>query len=140
MEVVWRVKDDAERVLRQRRTFRARLDALARPPSDIDGAELIYGELVTNTVRYARGAVEVRLELSSGKSPVLVVRDHGPGLHRTPRPADPYAESGRGLAIVESLAHEVAVHDAADGGTVVRAVLPITLRERHRPPVSVAQE
>lgn len=140
MEVVWSVEDEAEHVLRQRRTFRARLDALSRPPSDIDGAELIYGELVTNAVRYARGAVEVRLERSACKPPVLVVRDHGPGLHGTQRPADPYAESGRGLAIVQKLARDVDVHDAEGGGTVVRAVLPITMRERRRARISSHDE
>jgi anti-sigma regulatory factor (Ser/Thr protein kinase) len=126
--VVWRVEDQAERVLRQRRTFRAQLDALAKPPSDVDAAELIYGELVANTVRYARGEVEVRLELVDHEAPVLVVRDHGPGLRCRPwlPRRDPYAESGRGLAIVEILAREVDVKDAAGGGTVVRAVLPVS--------------
>ena len=133
MAIVWKVKDEAERVLRQRRAFRECLASIAEAPSsDVDAAELIYGELVANTVRYANGAVEVRLELIDSKPPVLVVRDHGPGLRChpwTPR-RDPYAESGRGLGIVELLARDVAVHDAAGGGTVIRAVLPVTPRER----------
>ncbi len=132
MAVVWKVEDEAERVLRQRRAFRECLTSLAEPPSGVDAAELIYGELVANTVRYANGAVEVRLELVDSKPPVLVVRDHGPGLRShpwTPR-RDLYAESGRGLGIVELLAREVAVDTPASGGTVVRAVLPVTPRER----------
>ena len=126
MAIVWRVEDQAERVLGQRRAFRECLAALAEPQSDVDAAELIYGELVANTVRYARGPVEVRLELV-GRAPVLVVRDHGPGLRTRPRSPrrDPYAESGRGLGIVELLAREVAVEDADGGGTVVRATLPV---------------
>jgi len=130
--VVWKVEDEAERVLGQRRAFRECLTSIAEPPSDVDAAELIYGELVANTVRYAKGAVEVRLELVDSKPPVLVVRDHGPGLRChpwTPR-CDPYAESGRGLGIVELLARDVAVHDADGGGTVIRAVLPVTPRAR----------
>ncbi len=130
MAVVWMVEDRAERVLRERRTFRAQLDAMAKPPSDVDGAELIYGELVANTMRYAQGDVEVRLELVDHDAPVLVVRDHGPGLRCRPwQPRrDPYAESGRGLAIVEMLAKDVNVADAEGGGTIVRAVLPVSTR------------
>lgn len=132
MAVVWKVEDEAERVLRQRRAFGECLTSLAEPPSDVEAAELIYGELVANTVRYANGAVEVRLELVDHHPPVLVVRDHGPGLRCRPvNPRrDPYAESGRGLGIVELLARDVAVDDAEGGGTVVRAVLPVTPRGR----------
>jgi len=130
--IIWKVQDEAERVLRQRRAFRDCLASIAEPTSDVDGAELIYGELVANTVRYAGGAVEVQLELVDHLAPVLVVRDHGPGLRRHPRSPrrDLYAESGRGLGIVELLAREVAVDQADGGGTVIRAVLPVTPRRR----------
>jgi anti-sigma regulatory factor (Ser/Thr protein kinase) len=123
--VVWRVDDDAERALRARRAFRARLHTLPAPPCDEDAAELIYGELLANTVRYAKGDVEVRLEVEDGDR-VLIVRDHGPGLRVVPHPPkrDLYAESGRGLALVEMLARDVAIGRARGGGTVVRAVLP----------------
>jgi anti-sigma regulatory factor (Ser/Thr protein kinase) len=128
--IIWKVEDEADRVLRQRRAFRDCLTSIAEPASDVDAAELIYGELVANTVRYANGAVEVRLELVDHYPPTLVVRDHGPGLRChpwTPR-RDPYAESGRGLGIVELLAHNVAVDQPEGGGTVIRAVLPVTPR------------
>lgn len=130
MAVVWKVEDEAERVLRQRRAFRACVVAIAEPASDVDAAELIYGELVANTVRYAKGAVEVRLELDDSQPPVLVVRDYGPGVNGRSQAArrDPFAESGRGLAIVELLAREVAVDRAEGGGTVVRATLPVVPR------------
>lgn len=130
MAIVWKIEDEAERVLLQRRAFRQCVAALAAPPSDLDSAELIYGELVANTVRYAGGSVEARLELTDSESPVLVVRDHGPGLRVCPWTPhrDPLAESGRGLALVELLAREVAVDTADDGGTVVRATLPVTPR------------
>ena len=130
MAIIWKAEDEAERVLRQRRAFRDCLTSIAEPSSDVDAAELIYGELVANTVRYASGAVEVRLELVDHKPPVLIVRDHGPGLRChpwTPR-RDPYAESGRGLGIVELLARDVAVQEAEGGGTVIRAVLPVMPR------------
>ncbi len=125
MALVWMVQDKAERVLGQRRAFRERLGEPGVPPVDVDASELIYGELVANTVRYAKGKVVVRLELH-GDDPVLVVRDHGPGLRV--KPWSPhrnlFAESGRGLAIVERLAREVEVDIPSSGGTEVRAVLP----------------
>jgi signal transduction histidine kinase len=123
--VVWRIEGDVERVLRGRRAFRERVDHLPVPPCDVDAAELIFGELLSNALRYAKGEVEVRLELVDGK-PVLVVRDHGPGISRPVRlaPRDTLAESGRGLAIVAKLAPRLGISRARDGGTVVRAVLP----------------
>jgi anti-sigma regulatory factor (Ser/Thr protein kinase) len=129
--IVWRVEDLPERVLRERRAFRERLTALAAPRSDIDAAELIYGELLANTVRYAsEGPVEAALEVHDGDPPVLTVRDHGPGFRVDPWPPhrDPYAESGRGLGLVELLACEVDVGSADGGGTVVRATLPVRPR------------
>lgn len=130
MATVWEVRDDATRVLRARRAFREQVCALAQPPSDVDAAELIYGELVANTIRYAEGAVEVRLEHWDSHPPVLVVRDYGPGMReRIPaRQRDPYAESGRGLAIVQQLARDVEFERAEGGGTIVRATLPVTSR------------
>ena len=130
MAVVWKIEDQAGRVLRQRRAFRECVASLAGSPNEADAAELIFGELVANTVRYANGSVEAHLELKNSDPPVLVVRDHGPGLHVLPWSPhrDPYAESGRGLGIVELLARDVAVRDADGGGTVVRATLPVTPR------------
>ena len=124
MALVWMVQDKAERVLGQRRAFRERLGERL-PAVDLDASELIYGELVANTVRYANGNVVVRLELH-GDDPVLVVRDHGPGLRTKPWAPhrNLFAESGRGLAIVEHLARDVAVEIPPSGGTEVRAVLP----------------
>jgi hypothetical protein len=42
---------------------------------------------------------------------------------------DPYAESGRGLGLVELLASEIDVGAAEGGGTVIRATLPVKSRE-----------
>jgi anti-sigma regulatory factor (Ser/Thr protein kinase) len=123
--VVWRAEGDAERVLRRRRAFRERVVRLPAPACDADAAELIFGELVANALRHAKGEVEVRLESARGER-VLVVRDHGPGMPAQPPVPrrDPLAESGRGLTIVATLAPRFAISRASDGGTVVRAVLP----------------
>ena len=59
--------------------------------SDFDAAELIYGELVSNLIRHARGKVTVRLDWS-GESPTLSVCDEGhyiaPAISL---PSDPFA-------------------------------------------------
>jgi anti-sigma regulatory factor (Ser/Thr protein kinase) len=128
------VEDEAERVLRARRAFRERLVALAGPSQDVDDAELIYGELVANTVRYAsEGAVEAALEVHDSEPAVLVVRDRGPGLRACPWTPhrDPYAESGRGLGLVELLARDVEVDTPDEGGTVIRATLGVRPLERY---------
>jgi anti-sigma regulatory factor (Ser/Thr protein kinase) len=121
--VVWRAEGEAERVLRMRHTFRERITALSSIRCDADSAELIFGELVANVVRHARGPVEVRLELQGGR-PVLTVRDHGPGLRGMPPQGHLLAESGRGLAIVSRLSRKLDVCPAPGGGTLVQAVLP----------------
>lgn len=129
MVTLWHVEDRADRVVGLRRSFRAQVAAVAADGSDIDAAELIYGELVGNAERHAGGgSVEVRLEVAGEGRPTLVVRDHGPGLRRRASSDDPLAESGRGLAIVETLARGFAVTDAPDGGTEARAVLPVLTR------------
>ena len=124
MALIWEMHDDAERALRRRPTFRAHLCAVAND-ADVAAAELIYGELLANVVRHARGRVEVRLELDDA-APVLVVRDFGPGMRSVPYDPrrEPMAESGRGLAIVERLAEDLEVERIPDGGTMIRAKLP----------------
>jgi anti-sigma regulatory factor (Ser/Thr protein kinase) len=124
--VVWRIEGDVERVLRLRKAFREQVDRLGVPFYDVDAAELIYGELVANAFRHAKGEVEVRLERAVGGELVLVVRDHGPGMRRASvdQRFDPLSESGRGLAIVETLAPRFRISPAQDGGTVARVVLP----------------
>jgi len=130
MAVVWEAKGEAARVLRERRAFRDCLLQLAEPTEGIDAAELIYGELVANAVRHAPGDVRVRLEVHDSEAPVLVVCDRGPGLRCypwTPR-REPFAESGRGLGIVEMLARDIEVDSGRGGGTVIRATLPVQPR------------
>jgi anti-sigma regulatory factor (Ser/Thr protein kinase) len=124
--IVWEASGEATRVLRARREFRDRLVQMTTSQAEVEACELIFGELVANTVRYAPGNIEVRLELAAGER-ILVVRDYGPGLRVAPWPPrrDPMAESGRGLAIVELLARSLAVENCADGGTRVSATLPV---------------
>ncbi len=77
---------------------------------------LLTSEVVTNALRYGQG--EVRLAVGADHEMVRVeVGDDEPG-RPTPRSADIYAESGRGLVIVGALASAWGVLEAARGKTV----------------------
>ena len=56
--------------------------------------------------------------------PVVHVLDRGRGFRFRPQlPADPFAESGRGLFLVDSLASEFSVSHRKGGGTHATVVL-----------------
>lgn len=66
-----------------------------------DSAALLVSEVVTNAVLHGDGTVEVRAELR-GRSLRVEVKDDGPGAPSVRR-ADPEAEGGRGMALVDAL-------------------------------------
>jgi PAS domain S-box-containing protein len=87
--------------------------------------ELVFGELIGNVVRHAKRTrrVDVVVDHRNPHS-VLHVMDRGAGFYHIGRlPRDPYAESGRGLFLVGSLAMDFTVSDRPDGGSHARAVL-----------------
>ncbi|HOA66878.1 MAG TPA: ATP-binding protein [Phycicoccus elongatus] len=97
------------------------LTELGVSPDVIDEAEIVVAELVSNSLRHARplsdGCLRVRWKTKGGVVEVEVTDGGGPS---TPRPAPPalWANSGRGLRIVRSLAHEWGVHEEKHGRTV----------------------
>lgn len=134
----------------ERRTFevdhvdaaRATRDAFVRAlqrrnysPLETLNAELVFGELVGNVLRHAGAdaAVEVAID-SSAPQIVLHVLDRGPSFRHISRlPADPYAESGRGLFLIAAMTDEFTVSERPDGGSHVRAVFAGGTAVRHRP-------
>jgi two-component system, sensor histidine kinase PdtaS len=82
----------------------------------IEGAELriptttgiplgfIVSELITNSTKYGKGRISVRLQTNSGKGYALSVSDEGPGL---PEGFDPTATTGLGMKIVSSLVRQI---------------------------------
>jgi serine phosphatase RsbU (regulator of sigma subunit)/anti-sigma regulatory factor (Ser/Thr protein kinase) len=83
--------------------------------------ELAFGEIFSNVVRHAPGAVEVELR-ATGRGAELRVSDRGAGFRERPRVADDFAESGRGLELVRAVADDVEITHNVDGGTTVHAV------------------
>jgi anti-sigma regulatory factor (Ser/Thr protein kinase) len=116
--------EDARRAHAARHSFvQALRDAgLRRKP--LDAAELVFGELLGNVVRFAPGPVEIVLNWTHTAAPVLHVLDRGPGFTFAPKlPVDLLSERGRGLYIVWSLAEDCNVTLRHDGGAHARAVL-----------------
>jgi serine/threonine-protein kinase RsbW len=122
--VRWRfATHDAAAARRARRAFAAQLRALGVGAEDVASAELVFGELLGNAVRYAEGVVDIVLDVS-GDAPVLHVFDEGEGFELRPRlPADPMSERGRGLYLVRALSEELSVECRREGGSHARAVL-----------------
>lgn len=101
--------------------------------SDIDGAALIFGELVGNVVRHAPGAIAIELVWDGGAA-VLQVTDYGPGFdwNGSAQLPEALAESGRGLFIAHSVATKLVVAKMPRGGTRVTAWLPVQLRDEFK--------
>ncbi len=95
---------------------------------DYDACEIIYAELIGNVVRHAPGPVQIMLDWN-GDDPVLSVVDHGPAFSFNANPpANPLAETGRGLYLVAQLANRINVQPIAKNGKAVRVVLPVRPR------------
>jgi PAS domain S-box-containing protein len=115
-----------------RSEFVAKLCAQSEPGSDVDAAELIFGELIGNVVRHAPGPIDVQVEWR-GRYPVLHVTDRGKGFIRDPAlPVDPLSESGRGLYIISLLARSVRVERIPGYGNHIAVELPIRALAQER--------
>ena len=82
-------------------------------------SELAYGELLANAVRYAPGLVHIELSCDARGNALLVVDDQGAGFVRAQRPPEPFAESGRGLLLVQGVADGLEIGSSPSGGTRV---------------------
>jgi anti-sigma regulatory factor (Ser/Thr protein kinase) len=129
---------DPEAVGDLRAELRAYFGRHAEPGSDLDGAELAVGELLSNVVRHAPGPAWVHVDWSSER-PLVEVHDLGPGFELTPTlPDDPLATSGRGLFIVAHLTTELARAAKRAGGSKVSVMMPVkrTRQASYDPPRS----
>jgi anti-sigma regulatory factor (Ser/Thr protein kinase) len=124
----WRFEaanEDAAR--RVKRAVLWELAGFASASPEFGETEVILGELLGNVVRHSPGEATVFLERREGRM-VLHVEDEGNPFSLNGRAApDPFAESGRGLSIVQAVAQAVEVTRTASGNRV-SAVLPIEAR------------
>jgi len=94
-----------------------------RRPTEAFAAELAFGELIANAVRHAPGLVVARCRVSTCGVATIELDDAGSGFVPAPIPADLFAETGRGLAMLRRLADDVVVGSAPGGGASVRVRL-----------------
>jgi serine phosphatase RsbU (regulator of sigma subunit)/anti-sigma regulatory factor (Ser/Thr protein kinase) len=107
-----------------RAVFASALAAGGMLDEDVFTSELIFGELLSNAVRYAPGPVEVVLDWSEASAAILHFLDSGPGFVLMPRlPSDLLSERGRGLFLIWSMSEDFNVTKRADGGAHARVVL-----------------
>lgn len=101
------------------------LTARGVDPVIVGEAQTVASELVANAVKHAKalgdGNIRVRWKVKSGTVEVEVSDGGGPTIVR-PVPPSPWANSGRGLRIVRSLAHEWGAQDDKNGRTVWAAL------------------
>jgi PAS domain S-box-containing protein len=117
--------EDAMAAHGARSSFVEYLRRHADPAGDIAAAELIFGELVGNVVRYAPGAIDIAVEWNDER-PVLHVLDRGaPFDVEAVLPEDVLSENGRGLFIVDALGEGLSARRHPGRGNHVRVVLPV---------------
>ncbi|HYZ15985.1 MAG TPA: SpoIIE family protein phosphatase [Candidatus Acidoferrum sp.] len=80
------------------------------------GSELAFGELVANAVRHAPGLVRVIVWTDGSGDATLVVEDSGRGFVPDVRRLDPFAESGRGLSLVDAVSDGLTIEPSGRGG------------------------
>lgn len=84
----------------QGRSIGVAVDAVTWPASDLPTLGLVLTELVTNALKYGRGAITVTFRQSPEDHGVLTVGDEGPGL---PEGFDPKQSRGLGMRLVNGL-------------------------------------
>jgi anti-sigma regulatory factor (Ser/Thr protein kinase) len=122
------VTADAREAMRARHAIRAFLAHQAAPDSDLEAVEIIVGELVTNVIRYAPGAVGIHVAWED-EGAVLIVGDRGPGIPAVRSLPDPTASSGRGLYLIQALARQVEIDAVPGNGTRIKVHLPVRRTE-----------
>jgi anti-sigma regulatory factor (Ser/Thr protein kinase) len=98
---------------RAAREFLARACCGRHAAEVVEEAQLLVSELVTNAVRHGAPPIELQVSCAGGNRLQVRVRDSERSTPR-PRSADPDAEGGRGLMLVDLVSDEWGhEHDAA---------------------------
>lgn len=116
--------NDASEGLKARHAFLAFLFSSCKPASDCYGAQLIYGELVSNVIRHAPGPISIEVRSEASGTLTLEILDSGEGFRLEPSLPHASSELGRGLYIVSQLGSHLSVTHFGHG-TKVRVELPV---------------
>jgi anti-sigma regulatory factor (Ser/Thr protein kinase) len=114
-----------ESVARARRWFRHLVEP-HKPACSMDDCVFVISELVTNAVLYGQAEEEWRVRVEWWREgTTLHVAVHNPGAPARVRKRSPAEDSehGRGLQLVDALAHSWDVGPSDFGGTVVSFVM-----------------
>jgi serine phosphatase RsbU (regulator of sigma subunit)/anti-sigma regulatory factor (Ser/Thr protein kinase) len=115
--------NDARAAQAAREAFVARLAAERASHDDQLAYEIVFGEIVGNAARYTPGPLELALR-RDGARLVLFALDRGPGFDwDAALPRDAYAESGRGLFLIATLACDVRAEHLAGYGAYLEVTL-----------------
>lgn len=107
--------------------FESLLRLCGASEDDLATCGLIYAELIGNAVRHAPGPLSVTMEIRGGDV-ILHVIDKGPGFTYDPHlPANVWAESGRGLFLINALAYEARAERIPGRGSHITVTLPVHL-------------
>jgi anti-sigma regulatory factor (Ser/Thr protein kinase) len=105
-----------------RHAFRRALGERGLPLDDLLGAELIFGELLSNAARHAGGEVQFALDWREGE-PILHMIDRGPGYRLDKNVPDVLAERGRGLWLIECMGGKLEVEPLPGYGSHTRVLV-----------------
>ncbi len=111
-----RVTPEAPRAAREH--VRAVLAEAGASRGQIDAAELVASELVTNVLRHVGGRVLLDVEVLADTRVILRCIDDS-RIAPTMRVVGAAAEGGRGLALVRALSESVSVSPVPEGKAVV---------------------
>ncbi len=118
---------DAMNALASRKAFMRFLHYACQMTSDFDGAEIVFGELVSNVALHAPGPISIHARQSSNGI-ALDVYDTGPAFVLAPSlPVETNCDSGRGLFIISKLGSNLHVERTARGNRV-SIDLPVSLK------------
>jgi len=115
--------NDARAAQAARGAFVARLAEEGVRDDERLAYEIVFGELVGNAARYTPGPLDLALRRDAGRL-VLYALDRGPGFDWTAAlPCDAYAERGRGLFLIGTLARDVRAEHLPNYGTYLEVSL-----------------
>ncbi len=125
MRTHWRVEPDSGAIHTVRHAFAEWLRQAVNGANPLLEYEIVFGELVTNAVRYGKRPVDVDVDVEPRKLTIRV-EDWGECFDLSqPVHASSRSEGGRGLEIVKSLASAVRVEAGAEHPCVVVATLDV---------------